>query len=308
MFIRFVYVFIVIFSLSYQASLLANTDKGTEEHILATRGQGILTQEQFDAHADRLPAASRKQILRDKSKLKDILDQLLLSNQLAEEAIKAGFDQDPVVQARMELAAREELARAWLVHTVDEQSDADFNLMARESWQLNKDKYMTKPTVDVTHILISNAERTNEDALELAEQLAARIQADPSLFDEMVLEYSEDPSVVTNNGRFTGVEQGQMVKAFEDEAFSLPVGGISAPVKTVYGYHLIRVDAKEAARQRTFEEVEPGLVKRMRRDLAERVERAYLSGFYTDGVEMSEEAIGEMIERQFFSDTETGQN
>ena len=66
-----------------------------------------------------------------------------------------------MVVARMQLAAREELARAWLEHYVRGLDQPDYEPMAREYWQVNRGEFQTIPTVDVTHILISTAERND---------------------------------------------------------------------------------------------------------------------------------------------------
>lgn len=66
-------------------------------------------------------------------------------------------------------------------------------------------------------------------------------------FREAATEYSEDPSAKSNRGDLGYFSAFQMVAPFEDGAFTTPVGGISMPVRTSFGYHLIKVyDKREA--------------------------------------------------------------
>jgi parvulin-like peptidyl-prolyl isomerase len=58
-----------------------------------------------------------------------------------------------------------------------------------------------------------------------------------------------------------------MVPAFETAAWALKPGELSEPVKTPFGYHLIKVEAHEA---KSFDEMKPELEKRMRPDLAQK--------------------------------------
>jgi peptidyl-prolyl cis-trans isomerase C len=271
----------------------------SDSDVLATRGEGVLTHTQFDAHVTRIPAENRATVLRDRSKLGDILDQLLIANQLAVAAEAAGFDQDPVIKERMALSAREELAGAWLAHYVASQPDADYLTMAREYWKVNRDAFMTDAEIDVSHILVSNDERTDEEALQLADELFKRLQENPGEFDKLVLEFSNDPSAASNKGKFFAVKQGQMVKPFELAAFALEEGEISSPVQTVYGYHLIRLDANRPAQQRPFKDVRDRLVRQMRVKYREDLRKKYLSELYANEIVLDQQDLEAMVERQF---------
>lgn len=293
----------LLITLSGSVPVFAAEVSQLEPGVLATRGEGVLTQEVFDAHADRIPAENRLRLLRDKDRLEEIMNQLLISDQLASAAEDAGFEADPMVVARMQLAAREELARAWLEHYVRGLSQPDYELMAREYWQVNRSEFQTIPTVDVTHILISTAERDDTAALELATGLHERLIKDPSGFDAMVIEYSEDPSAAANKGRFYGVKKGEMTRAFEDMAFSLDAGQISGPVKTPYGYHLIRLDGKKPAEVKPFREVRQELVMKMRAEHRREAQNNYLTQLYSEDASISIEAMQEMVERQFGEST-----
>jgi peptidyl-prolyl cis-trans isomerase D len=63
-------------------------------------------------------------------------------------------------------------------------------------------------------------------------------------FNDLADEYSEDPAKATNHGRYDYFERGSMVKPFEDACFNGKVGSVVGPVKTQYGYHLIKIEDK----------------------------------------------------------------
>ena len=60
--------------------------------MLATRGKGVVTQDEFAARADRIPADARVATLRNQNRLQDVINNLLLRAQLAADAKDAGFD------------------------------------------------------------------------------------------------------------------------------------------------------------------------------------------------------------------------
>jgi peptidyl-prolyl cis-trans isomerase C len=270
-----------------------------DSEVLAKRGEGVVTQEEFSARANKIPERMRFGTLRDRTRMSDILMTMLLQAQLAADAREAGFDKDPMAISRMQLAAEVELAEAWLQHYVAMQPEADFEALARQYYQLHGKEMMSDPAIDVSHILVSTEERSDEEARALADSIHGQLKEDPAAFDELVKKYSEDPSAASNLGRFEGVKKGDMVGAFEEAAFALQDGEISAPVKTMYGYHIIRLDAHVAPRQQSFDEVREQLIERERARHEQRIQNDYLTSLSAMELEITEEALREMVRRQF---------
>lgn len=79
------------------------------------------------------------------------------------------------------------------------------------------------------------------NAKAFAESLLKRIR-NGAKFDELAKRYSDDPGSAPLGGDLGWFRRGRMVKAFEDVAFSLPVGAVSNVVKTEFGYHIIKVE------------------------------------------------------------------
>jgi foldase protein PrsA len=90
--------------------------------------------------------------------------------------------------------------------------------------------------VSAKHILVKDEE--------LAKEIINKIKAGGD-FTELAKENSKDPSVKDNNGDLGYFPRGAMVKQFEEAAFSMNVGEISDPVKTDYGYHIIKLEGKK---------------------------------------------------------------
>lgn len=89
--------------------------------------------------------------------------------------------------------------------------------------------------VKASHILVSSLEEANKVISELK---------NGKEFGELARKYSICPSG-KQGGDLGFFSKGQMVKEFEDATFSLEVGGVSGPVKTQFGYHIIKVTEKK---------------------------------------------------------------
>lgn len=282
------------------ALLLMSHAVPADDHFMIRRGDIVVTDEEFDARMSKIPAEDRAPFLADRKRLNDLLAFMLLRKQLAAEARAQGFDEEDLVATRMRLAAEQELADAWLDHYVEQAPDADYAAMAREHWAQHADEYVTEPSVDVTHLLVSTRERSDEEAKALAKTLLAEVRADPARFDELVVAHSEDPSVSSNQGRFTNVKRGMMVKPFEQAAFELAEPGqISDLVKTQYGYHIVRLDQFNEAKPLDYEEARPRIEDRMRSRHRARLRDDYLAQFANQPVELREGALEEMVQRYF---------
>ena len=102
--------------------------------------------------------------------------------------------------------------------------------------------------VKASHILLqfpTNASREDTIAVfRMAQKLKTQSEEGAD-FNELALEYSDDPSAQENKGSLGYFTALQMVHQFEDAAFGLEIGEISEPILTNYGYHIIRLEDRK---------------------------------------------------------------
>jgi len=275
-------------------------DKSDPHVVFAYQGDAVLTQAAIDAAFSRIPEKDRLMFIRDGARVDELVKSLLQAEVVAMDADKAGFSSDPQVMERVRLAARKELAMAWIEAQAGRVPDADYAAMAHEDYLAHPEKYASEATLDVSHILIGTKDRSPEDALQLAGELKARLSADPSLFDSMVAEYSDDPSKKDNGGKFLNVKHGQMVKPFEQAAYALSSPGqISDPVRTEFGYHLIRLDHRHESTIPPFEEVRLKAEAQMKAKHEESYRINFLQKLLQDPIVLPEGSVEIMAKRHF---------
>ena len=101
---------------------------------------------------------------------------------------------------------------------------------------------------------------TEAEALAKALEIRQKI-VEGTDFGDLARAESNDSGSSSKGGELGFLKPGQTVPSFEEAAFALPVGEISPPVKTTYGYHLIQVEEKKPTR--TFEELRPELERNL---------------------------------------------
>ncbi|MEW6557240.1 MAG: peptidylprolyl isomerase [Elusimicrobiota bacterium] len=131
-------------------------------------------------------------------------------------------------------------------------------------YEKNKDKLDEPEKVSVKHILIrvdKNAStKDRSQALNKIKEIQQKLKKGDD-FAKLAEEYSEDPGSAQNGGDLGFIVRGMMVKNFEDAAFKTPVGEISDFFETEFGYHILKVEAKQAKQKRTYSQVKNNLEK-----------------------------------------------
>ncbi len=181
----------------------------------------------------------------------------------------------------------------------------------------HRDDYRMPEQVSVSHILIKTPlpgpdgkvdPKGVEEARKKAEDVLKQVKAGGN-FAELAKKYSEDPGSGKNGGSLGFIGRGRTVPEFEKAAFSLPKGSISDLVQSSYGFHIIRVDDKQAAHVKTLDEVKDQIeesIKQQKAALAVTNQvNALLGQARTQGLEKAAAAKGlQVVNTDFFSRTD----
>lgn len=120
-------------------------------------------------------------------------------------------------------------------------------------FKTHKSEFTTEEAVKARHILIKSEPGKEEQALTKAKEVASKLNV--KNFAEIAKKHSDDPGSKATGGDLGYFSRGRMVPDFERVAFSAEKGTISEPVKTQFGYHLILVEDKRNASEKTLDEV-----------------------------------------------------
>ena len=130
----------------------------------------------------------------------------------------------------------------------------------------HKSDYEKPEEVQARHILLKVDEKAPKGTVKRvkkqAKKIAEEAKADPEKFAELAEKYSEGPTK-SKGGDLGFFSRGRMVKEFEDVAFTLKAGEISEPVKTRFGWHIIKVEEKKAEEKKTLEDVSEEIARKL---------------------------------------------
>jgi peptidyl-prolyl cis-trans isomerase D len=140
-------------------------------------------------------------------------------------------------------------------------SDAEL----RAAYDKEKSRFETPEKRHAHHILITG--KDDAAARKQAEDVLAQAKAGKD-FAALAQQYSQDPGSAKNGGDLGWAERGSFVAPFADALFGMSIGQITGPVKTQFGYHIIRLDEIQAGKGKSFEEARAELDAQLRRNRA----------------------------------------
>ena len=152
-----------------------------------------------------------------------------------------------------EAAFREQLAKLkdnLLVNYAGEKVFSTVNVTeaeVKEYYENHKEEFVSGETVNASHILVDSEEK--------AKAIYEEISSGKKSFEDAAKEYSSCPSK-ENGGNLGDFGRGQMVAEFDTAVFEMEVGAITdTPVKTQFGYHLIKLNSKAESKETPYAEI-----------------------------------------------------
>lgn len=256
-------------------SLFSGCATKKEGKAVATVGDRAITTEDLE---NEWRAASRIIIqgVPELQRKKELVDKLIGDRVVILEAYKEGLDN--AVESDTMFAQQ----KGRILLNVLYQKEIADKAKVTES-EMRKEYEMMQQEVHASHILVE----TEKEADEIYKQLKG--EAD---FAELAKEKSIDPSAKDNAGDLGFFQWGRMVPEFQEVAFKMKEGEISRPVKTKYGWHVIKLIERRDVEQPPFEEAKRLIENQLGRAKKEkRVEEYYEKLKKEVGFKIDEEAL-----------------
>ena len=258
---------------------IINTTKDPNEAIALVNGEAIIRLE-LDMILDKVKQSTdtKRLHLVEEKIIKDLVTQFVLKQFIRKENIQVDSNriEEEINTFRENIRSNPESADKSLETLLEEQGGSIDELRVAMDISLSIDEYLNRTTseeemkkyftenigvfnsetVTASHILIDTRTIKDEEGLKKAKEDTERLKKEldnGADFAKLAEENSDCPSA-KSGGELGVIARGQMVDEFEETAFNTELNGISEPVKTKFGYHIIKITDKQAGKDVTFEE------------------------------------------------------
>lgn len=218
------------------------------DNVLAMVNGKEITQRDLDEAIVKFPRERQSYFMKEEGK-KQLLDQIISFELIYNYAKDSNLEREEDYIAMVERAKKEILTQIGINKILSDVKITDEEI--RAYYEVNSHIFKSEESVTAKHILVDTLDEANDIKKKLEEGMN---------FEMAAMKYSSCPSKAQggNLGTFT---RGKMVPEFEEAAFNLAVNEISDPIKTQFGYHLIKVEEKIGETPKSLDEVYP-VIKR----------------------------------------------
>ena len=245
------------------SATLLSSGAYAEDKVLATFKDGKVTEAeimtQFKDVLSAQPNLKDKKFSElDKNMQEALVRGYVNTKLLEQEAAKSGIEnskefQDKITNVKKQLMQQEVIEKYLKSALTDKMIDDEYNKLVASL----KDKEEVK----ASHILVDT-----EDKAKAAKKKLNK----GTKFADVVKEFSTDAATKASGGTIGYFTQGQLVPEFEKKAFEMKIGEISEPVKTQFGWHIIKLEDKRKAKIPTKDEAKQSISGKLNREVLEK--------------------------------------
>ena len=229
------------------------------QEVLAVVAGEEITQAEFDAFLQGVPREQQPYLSNPQFR-EQCLEQLIALHMFAKDGEEMKLEETEEFQKVLENARRDILAQMAMRETLKDITVSEEEMKAY--YDANQQHFTKGDTVSAKHILTDSEEKCNS--------ILESIVNGEKEFETAAKEFSTCPSGA-KGGDLGEFGRGQMVKEFEDAAFTAEIGAIVGPVQTQFGYHLIKVEEKKDAAVADFEEVKNSIRNQLLQQIQNKV-------------------------------------
>ena len=193
-----------------------------------------------------------------------VLEQLVANKLLLLDAQKNMYEYNAEFKAQLQKVKEDMLINFAMSKALEGVKSATDDEI-KEFYEANKDRFVAGESVSASHILVDSEEK--------AKEILEKINSGEVSFEDVARKESSCPSS-ENGGNLGEFTRGQMVPEFDKAVFEMEVGEVRGPVQTQFGYHLIKLNAKNEAKTYALEEIREQLKDMV---MKEKQQKAYQS-------------------------------
>ncbi|MCP5305440.1 MAG: peptidylprolyl isomerase [Chromatiaceae bacterium] len=242
----------------------------------------------------------------DRQVMFTLVDNLLTRRALALEA----QDQQLIPEAEMKIRLQRQreiwLAQARMDSLARQLTDEELENAAKEIYIAHSEDYLADETVDVSHILLRTDGQCRDEAAtrKLAGELHKQLMEDPGQFEALAKAHSDDVKTARKGGALGVMATKRLVEPFKDAALALSPGGISEPVETQFGLHIIRLNAYSPSAKLPFDKVKGALMAQAKKQARSTTINAHITEIKKSADYRYDEGAVQRYFENYFADSE----
>lgn len=238
---------------------------GFNSPVVVRYGDVVITQQDLETHLMGLPEDGRQELVSNPEMLAGALANIYLAQAFYHRATEAGLLEDPGIQSQIYSSLAREirnLYRAWFMANIDEHDHSD---RARELFLTRPDRFRGPETIDMEHIVVP-ARGAQEEVVAMSRilELYQKVEAGMS-FSEVHAAMEENERARSGPVMLEGIATNELLPQIGALLAQVRPGTLAPPVRSQFGWHLIRPIALNEGEQLAWEEAE-GLALRMARE------------------------------------------